>query len=742
MLKQKISRFKDKRFIFVILGIITLCIFLFFTKDYYLPDSWAATNNQEGRYSVFVEDDFSSNKSKNIHTLVTKDNKILKITNPDKLPKTIRPGDTIKIQGVVNAKKELTIKSAQTLQSNASSKPRPSTNVAVRVFPIAVKKDGAEVFSKSHMENVLNGMKNPTSVNAFMKKVSKNKFQFSKVLVHDWFRVDPAKLNNPQVCDLYDLNEIIEYVDNNFNVDVYDPAYQSLIFVIDSGCLTGGRAYARFETGQGYIYLSPESFKEGVIAHEIAHNMDVHHANSYDCGAKQYDTHSKCKTTEYGSPFSVMGYDVYDSLFREYNAAERVRLGWINSNEILKVTKSGKYTIYPLSEVSTNAKVLEIAKNDIAEDERYYIDFRVPNPPFDTIDTDLYDGGDISGVGVQTAFTQTYNPSNPMSEFLRHTQTIDATPESVTGYMAWYKDFMDGRLVKPGQKFVDEVNGVEVELLSYDRTKAEVQVRFLQEQAPGSNVILIRGKASTNLLSLNLFLKDASTGKYVKVKGFQDVDTAFATYSYVDKTDRQIKPEDVRITYSYKPGGSGYFDIQWLDINGTKSQAASSANYSNGVWNKYKNSCFPGYPTFDKNEYDNPLRLSCANKFFQFGIDKSYPVAIKNIAATASCNRSGRQEVTLSWNSEKNSTSYAIEYCEGQNCFPATNLVSIPENQKVDGLKRYYTHIPNPSALTPLRIGSKTYQYRIRGVGSAPSGVIHGRWSSIVTVNVSAGVCR
>jgi len=747
MSKQKTSRFRnirDKRILFVILGIITLCIFIFFTKDYSLPDLLAATNSQQGTYSVVVEDDFANNKSKDIHTLITKDNKILKITNPGKLPLNIRSGDTIIVQGTVNAKKDLTIKSAQTLRKSATGKSVSLSNVAVRVFPIAVKKDNTEAYSKAHMENVLNGAQNPISVNTFMKKVSKNKFQFSKVLVHDWFRVDPAKLNNPQVCDLYDLNEIIGYVDNNFDVDVYDPAYQSLIFVIDSGCLQGGRAYARYETGQGYIYLSSDIFKEGVIAHEVAHNMDVHHANSYDCGAKQYDVSSKCKTKEYGSPFSVVGHDVYDALFREYNAAERVRLGWVNSGEVLKVTKSGKYTIYPLSEVSAKAKVLEIAKNDISEDEKYYIDFRVPNPPFDTIDTDLYDGGDVTGVGVQTAFTQTYNPSNPMSEFLRHTQAIDATPGSITGYMDWYKDFMDGRLVKPGQKFVDEINGVEVELLSSDKTKAEVQVKFIQDQGPGNNVILVRGKASTNLLKLNLFIRDTSTGKYIKVKEFGDVDTAFATYSYTDKTDKVIKPEDVRITYSYKSGGSGHFDIQWLDINGTKSPSDSPSNYSDGVWNKYKNTCSPGYPTLEKDEYDNPTRLSCADKFFQFGTDSNSPKPIQNLSATLTCDRSGNQGVTLNWNSEKNSTYYAIEYCDGQSCFPATNVASIPENQKVDGLKRTFTHIPNSSTSTMLRfeIRGKTYKYRVKGIGSNPSGGVHGRWSSILTVNTPANACR
>ncbi|HRN85857.1 MAG TPA: hypothetical protein PK863_00875 [Candidatus Dojkabacteria bacterium] len=737
-----------KRFIFGVISVILMIFFVLifhFSTKYQPIDVDAARNTITGTYSIIIEEDFKSFKSKDIPVLVKDDKSIIQLGNLNKLPKGTKPGDKIKITGVYNKKAVLNIRSS-TLTSVSKSRTSNLSQINVRILPVNLRNNNTNAFTKEQMQNVLNGNNNPISADRFMQKVSKGRFKLGEVKVEDWYKIDTKDIPTNDVCTVYDINTIINHLDEQYNADVYNKNYQSLIFIIDAECYRGGRAVSRFETGQGYIYLSTDAFKEGVIAHEMGHNLDIHHANSYDCGLEMYGQSASCKTKEYGSPFSVMGLDVYDNLFREFNGAERIRAGWLNSSEITKVTQSGKYTIYPLSEVTTQPKVLEIMKSDIQTDERYYIDFRTPTAPFDSIDSDLYDGANVTGVGIQTTFTQTYNPDSLFSGHLRHTQIIDFTPGSFIGFNEYYKDFLDARLTKVGNEYYDKINGIKIKVLSITNQKVELQVDFTKSVPTSQNLITFRAKSSSPLVKAHLSLRDVTTGKYIKVKDFSKLDTYYANYSHTETSDMSITPKDVRISYSgYDPNhpeDSEYLDLLWLEINNTRYSATNAEAYSTGAWNKLKLACTAGYPNVYPAEFATPTRLSCPDKYFQFIKSESLPVKLKNMAIRADCDLSRDPEIVITWASDKNSAMYFVDYCEGTTCSPTTSLDGVPEDSGQDGIRRFYAHIDDPFGLTPPPIAGKTYKYRVEGAKLSNGEYLVGPWSDTLSVTVPQNICN
>lgn len=737
-----------KRFIFGVISVILMIFFVLifhFSTKYQPIDVDAARNTITGTYSIIIEEDFKSFKSKDIPVLVKDDKSIIQLGNLNKLPKGTKPGDKIKITGVYNKKAVLNIRSS-TLTSVSKSRTSNLSQINVRILPVNLRYNNTNAFTKEQMQNVLNGNNNPISADRFMQKVSKGRFKLGEVKVEDWYKIDTKDIPTNDVCTVYDINTIINHLDEQYNADVYNKNYQSLIFIIDAECYTGGRAVSRFETGQGYIYLSTQAFKEGVVVHEMGHNLDIHHANSYDCATEAYDKPSNCASKEYGNPFSVMGLDVYDNLFREFNGAERIRAGWLNASEITKVTKSGKYTIYPLSENTTQPKVLEILKNDIQDDERYYLDFRTPNAPFDTIDSDLYDGGNVTGVGIQTIFTQTNNPESAFRFYLRHSQIIDNTPQSFTGYNEYYKDFLDGRLTKVGHEYYDKINGIKIKVVSIDNQKVDLQIDFSTSIPQTSNLITFRAKSSSEDVKAHLWLRDPSTGKYNIVKDYNKTNSSFSTYSFTENSGRVIKPEDVRISYTgFEPTYQGqqfFLDLMWLEINNVRYLATDPDVYSTGAWSKPKARCAIGYPNVYTSEYETPTRLSCQGTYFQFKKSENLPIKLKNMAVRANCDLSGDPEVIITWDSDKNSSVYFVDYCEGTTCSPTTSLDGVPEDSGQDGIRRFYAHIDDPFGLTPPPIAGKTYKYRVEGAKLSNGEYLVGPWSDTLSVTIPQNICN
>ncbi len=193
----------------------------------------------------------------------------------------------------------------------------------------------------------------------------------------------------------------------------------------------------------GYLQLR-------VLAHELGHNLGVHHANALSCsdGVVRTALAGTCTMTEYGDPYSVMG----SGSTRQFSAYHKAELGWLAPTGAYTVTASGTYHVAP-SELSTDApQMLRIVRGADA----LYVDVR---QPFGTaFDAFAAGSSPVSGVMIRVA-PATFNMTQPA--------LVDATPSTST--------YSDAALV-PGQSLTDPVTGATITTVDVGPTGATVQV--------------------------------------------------------------------------------------------------------------------------------------------------------------------------------------------------------------------------------------------------------------------------
>ena len=101
--------------------------------------------------------------------------------------------------------------------------------------------------------------------------------------------------------------------------------YQHIIYVFPYQSSCGGWA------GLGEL-PGNESWMNGyiapwVVAHELGHNMGLHHANSFTCidAGAPVAISANCTSDEYGDPYDVMGEDAWHN-----NAWHLLQIGFLN----------------------------------------------------------------------------------------------------------------------------------------------------------------------------------------------------------------------------------------------------------------------------------------------------------------------------------------------------------------------------------------------------------------------------
>jgi hypothetical protein len=100
------------------------------------------------------------------------------------------------------------------------------------------------------------------------------------------------------------------------------------------------------------------SFQNGVVAHEMGHNLGLYHSHSLECGAATIG--ASCSSVDYGDILDVMGSAMPP---KHFNAAQKERLGWLGygaSPPITTVQSSGVYTIDPYESMGAAPKALKV----------------------------------------------------------------------------------------------------------------------------------------------------------------------------------------------------------------------------------------------------------------------------------------------------------------------------------------------------------------------------------------------
>jgi hypothetical protein len=100
------------------------------------------------------------------------------------------------------------------------------------------------------------------------------------------------------------------------------------------------------------------AFENGVVAHEMGHNLGLYHSHALECGSVPLG--GTCSSLEYGDMLDVMGSSTPP---RHFNAVQKELLGWLGYNSSPPVTwaqASGVYALEPYEPTGSAPKALKV----------------------------------------------------------------------------------------------------------------------------------------------------------------------------------------------------------------------------------------------------------------------------------------------------------------------------------------------------------------------------------------------
>ncbi len=294
------------------------------------------------------------------------------------------------------------------------------------------------------------------SVNEYFKEVSYGQTLFSGD-VQGYFT-----LPIDEVCDLGTISSYANQVATDSGIDV--TSYSRLMYVFPKSSQCGW-------TGRGTVGGNPSrtwingSLTLRTVAHELGHNLGLHHAEKLECEAGVVE--GNCYSVEYGDSLDIMGAPNFTGHF---NSFSKDILGWLNTateshpDSIVEIKSDGSYFLEPYETLpGGHSKALKIQRGvDPSTGEMlwYYLEYR------QAVGFDRYlvnTPSLISGVTFHLGREGDRNTS----------QLLDMTPNSASA------DWNDSSL-PPGHSYTDLNAGITVTTEWADSTGASVYVSFAE----------------------------------------------------------------------------------------------------------------------------------------------------------------------------------------------------------------------------------------------------------------------
>lgn len=242
---------------------------------------------------------------------------------------------------------------------------------------------------------------------------------------------------------------------NSQGVNLNSYQHVILYFPDNPGCAWAGLG----ELPGNWSWINDVNYTS-VIAHEVGHNMGVHHAATLKCGSQTLTSStSGCSYVEYGDGFDVMG-----SSSALMSAWQRAKLSQLPTAARRSVTASGAYSLDQVNNNSaTNPRLLIVPRKIGTSPVTQYfaIDLRAPFGDFDTFSPTH---GLVTGVGIRLV---------PALSVIDVTRLLDAHPATGT--------FNDSAL-QPGESFTDPGSGVTITNSATAGGTATVQVSMGDQQ--------------------------------------------------------------------------------------------------------------------------------------------------------------------------------------------------------------------------------------------------------------------
>ncbi|MEA2130852.1 MAG: hypothetical protein QOJ85_3743 [Solirubrobacteraceae bacterium] len=295
----------------------------------------------------------------------------------------------------------------------------------------------------------------PNSTNAFYKEdsygdvslVGKNRPDGD---VYGWYTVASPPTDPDYGCD---VDAISQEADTAAAAAGFDPAgYDHIIYAFPSldscgwwaglGEIVGTRSWMN-----GYI-------GPAVVAHELGHNMGLHHANSFSCtdAGVPVAISANCTSDEYGDPYDVMGADAWHN-----NAWHLRQIGFLKPGNVQTVTANGTYTV---NSTATRGGVQLLRVPQPGSTSLYYdMSLRSASGVFDDfVSTDPV----VQGVSIHL------DPNPDQGRDPVQSQLIDTTPGSADGFddaaLTAGRTFRDGDMAVTTESVVAGTATVQVNL--------------------------------------------------------------------------------------------------------------------------------------------------------------------------------------------------------------------------------------------------------------------------------------
>lgn len=266
------------------------------------------------------------------------------------------------------------------------------------------------------------------------------------------------------------LRESVKTADENVNFNDYS---RIIIFVPNTGCERGDLGNMggfasigkkRINTNDGEIRASVSWNRVAgmeVPSHELGHNFGLGHADLLPCHT--------CQSIAASDPYTIMGSmgedNNWNKIARHLSAIHKEEAGWLTNTII---TTQGEFLLKPLEKNQPSGSIQQI-KLPLIREGYYSLDFR---QPFD-YDNNLPDKA-YSGVFIHTYY--------------------DTADGGLKTNLINYEQSDKSPLLQVGQKFIDRMNGYEVELKNTDSSGAFLSVSTIsRDRSPYISLIYPSG---------------------------------------------------------------------------------------------------------------------------------------------------------------------------------------------------------------------------------------------------------